>query len=248
VIICGYGRVGQNIARALEEENIEFVALDLDPYRVRAARDAGDPVIYGSATRPDMLRAAGVYHASAAVITFKEHKQVLRALRVLRNGRPELPILVRSKDDTHLDTYLEAGATEVVPESLEASLMVVSHLLYLLEVPVRRIVDKIREVRERRYKSLRRIFRKEYARPIGRDHALREQLQTVVLPAGARAVDHRIEELNLDRCNVLVTALRRDGVVGHQPIAGTILKEGDALVLYGTPENLALGEELLLQG
>ncbi len=248
VIICGYGRVGQNIARALEEESIEFVALDLDPYRVRAAREAGDPVIYGNATRSDMLRAAGVYHANAAVITFKAHKQVMRALEVLRAGRPDLPILVRAKDDTHLNTYLEAGATEVVPESLEASLMVTSHLLYLLDVPVRRIVEKIQDVRERRYRGLRRIFRKEYARPIEYSHALREELHTVVLPAGAYAVDRSISELALERRNVLVTALRRDGVVGHQPAPDTRLREGDTLVLYGTPENLARGEEMLLQG
>ncbi len=248
VIICGYGRVGQNIARALEEENIEFIALDLDPYRVRAARAAGDPVIYGSASRPDMLRAAGVYHASSAVITFKEHKQVIRTLKVLRNGRPDLPILVRSKDDTHLNAYLEAGATEVVPESLEASLMVIAHLLYLLDVPAMRVVEKVQNVRERRYTSLRRIFRKEFARPIDFSHALREQLHTVVLPSGAKAVDRRISDLHLDRCNVLVTALRRDGIVGHQPVSETLLREGDALVLYGTPENLEHGEEMLLQG
>ncbi|NNF52122.1 MAG: potassium transporter [Gammaproteobacteria bacterium] len=248
VIICGYGRVGQNIARALEEEGIEFVALDLDPYRVRAAREAGDAVIYGSATRPDMLRAAGVYHATAAVITYREHKQVMRALRILREGRADLPILVRTRDDTHLNDYLNAGATEVVPESLEASLMVMSHLLLLLKVPVRRIQEKVQGIRQRRYGALRKLFRKEFARPIDFDHALREQLRTVVLPPGARAVNRTLGSLQLENSGVLVTALRRDGIVGHQPESGTTLHAGDVLILYGTPENLEHGEELLLQG
>ena len=155
---------------------------------------------------------------------------------------------MRSKDDAHLNAYLEAGATEVVPESLEASLMVMSHLLYLLDVPVRRIVEKVQEIRERRYSSLRRIFRKEYARPLNFSHALREQLHTVVLPIGAHAVDRRISELDLDRSNVLITALRRNGIVGHQPMSDTLLQEGDALVLYGTPEDIEHGEEILLQG
>ena len=248
VIICGYGRVGQNIARALEEEGIEFVALDLDPYRVRAAREAGDAVIYGSATRPDMLRAAGVYHATAAVITFREHKQVMRALKVLRNGRADLPILIRTSDDTYLNVYLDAGATEVVPETLEASLMVMSHLLLLLDVPVRRVLEKVQGIRERRYSSLRHIFRKEFARPIDLDHALREQLHTVVLPPGARAVDAPLGSMQLENAGVLVTALRREGIVGHQPEPDTILLAGDVLVLYGTPEDLERGEEILLKG
>lgn len=248
VIICGYGRVGQNVARALEDEGIEFVALDLDPYRVRAAREAGDAVIYGSATRPDMLRAAGVYHATAAVITYREHKQVLRALKVLREGRSDLPILIRTRDDTHLNVYLEAGATEVVPETLEASLMVMSHLLLLLNVPVRRVLEKVQSERERRYSSLRKIFRKEFARPIDFDHALREQLHTVVLPPGAKAVDMRLSALQLEAAGVLVTALRREGIVGHQPEPDTILLAGDVLVLYGTPEDLERGEGILLQG
>ncbi len=248
VIICGYGRVGQNIARALEEENIEFVALDLDPFRVRAAREAGDPVIYGSATRPDMLRAAGVYHATAAVITFHEYKQVMRTLKVLRAGRPLLPILVRTRDDTHLNAYLEAGATEVVPESLEASLMVMSNLLLLLNIPANRVVEKIQEVRERRYSSLRQIFRKEFARPIDFSHALREQLHTIVLPPGAHAVNRTLGDMGLEKADVLVTALRREGIVGHQPVPETILLVGDVLVLYGTPEDLERGEEILLQG
>lgn len=248
VIICGYGRVGQNIARSLEEESIEFVALDLDPFRVRAAREAGDPVIYGSATRPDMLRAAGIYHATAAVITFSEYKQVMRTLKVLRAGRPELPILVRTRDDTHLNEYVEAGATEVVPETLEASLMVVSNLLLLLNVPVRRVLEKVRDVRERRYSSLRQIFRKEFARPIDFSHALREQLHTVVLPPGAHAVDRPLADLELERKHVIVTAMRREGIVGHQPQPDTILKPGDVLVLYGTPEDIERGEQTLLQG
>ena len=248
VIICGYGRVGQNVARALEEEGIEFVALDLDPFRVRAAREAGDAVIYGSASRPDMLRAAGVYHATAAVITYSEHKQVMRALRILRDGRADLPIVIRTRDDTHLNDYLDAGATEVVPETLEASLMLMSHLLLLLKVPVRRIQEKVQGIRERRYGALRKIFRKEFARPIDFDHALREQLHTIALPPGARAVDATLASLKLENAGVLVTALRRDGIVGHQPEPATKLQAGDVLVLYGTPEDLERGEEILLQG
>lgn len=248
VIICGFGRVGQNVARSLEEEGIEFVALDLDPYRVRAARKGGDAVIYGGATRPDMLRAAGLYHATAAVITFLEHKQVMRTLKLMRDGRPDLPILVRTRDDTHLNEYIAAGATEVVPETLEASLMVMSHLLLLLKLPVRRVVEKVREVREQRYSSLRQIFRKEFARPIDFSHALREQLHTVTLPAGARAVDTSLGDLHLEEVGVLVTALRREGIVGHQPESNTVLLAGDVLILYGTPEDLERSEQILLQG
>ncbi|HET7649592.1 MAG TPA: cation:proton antiporter [Gammaproteobacteria bacterium] len=248
VLIVGYGRVGQNVARFLEQENYAFVALDLDPLRVKRAREAGDPVYYGDGTNPDILKAAGLEHARAVVISYFQVPTALKILRHVKEIRPDIPVLVRTRDDTDLDKLMEAGATEVIPETMESSLMVASHLLHLLGMPMGKILRKIQEVRSQRYSLLRSVFRGQDALPINPSHAFREQLYTVTLDKGAFAIDHRIGELNLKDAGVVVTALRREGVVGRQPSPETVLKEGDVVVLWGTPEDLEYSEERLLRG
>src|SRR6266403_1714806 len=123
VVICGFGRVGQNIARVLEKTGFEYIALELDAYRIRLGRQAGDPVIYGDAGQVKVLENVGVAHASCVVITFANPEVALRILRAVRELRDDVPILVRTQDDTKLEALQAAGATEVVPETFEASLM-----------------------------------------------------------------------------------------------------------------------------
>lgn len=248
VIICGYGRVGQNLARILEQEGFEFIGLDLDPFRVRAARQGGDPVVYGDASQIEVLETVGLEHANVVVISFADHGAALRILARVRERRPDVPVLVRTQDDTHLDRLKAAGATEVIPETLEASLSLVSHVLLLLHVPVSHVVRRIGDIRSHRYRMFRNIFRKQDARVLDISHAFREQLQAITLPPGARAVGHTLAELELEGAEIAVTAIRRDGIVGRQPLPETVLKEDDVLVLYGTPEALEHGEAILLTG
>lgn len=248
VLICGFGRVGQNVARFLEEEGFEYLALDLDPLRVRTARAAGDPVYYGDFTQLDTLRAAGVEDARIVVVTYFNTASSMKLVEQVRRIRPDVPVLVRTRDDTNLEDLQAAGATEVVPETLEASLMLVSHLLLLLDVPMIRVLRRIQDVREHRYSLLRNVFRGEHALPIDRSHAFREELHTVELPSGARAVGQYIRDLGLDAAGVMITAVRRDGILGKQPEPETQLREGDVLILYGKPEDLEHAEEQLLGG
>lgn len=248
VLICGFGRVGQNVARILDDENHEYIAVDLDPYRVRTARQAGDPVYFGDAGRPDILSAVGLENASIVVISFADPLVALRIVRSIRDISRDVPILVRTQDDSYLDELQEAGATAVVPETLEASLTLVSHVLALLDIPASRISRRMQGIRDHRYSVLRNIFRREDARRIDETHSLREELKTVSLPAGAFAVGRRLGELRLSEADISVTALRREGIVGHLPSSDTELKGGDVLVLYGTPEALEQAESLLLWG
>jgi CPA2 family monovalent cation:H+ antiporter-2 len=182
------------------------------------------------------------------VLTFADPDAALGILKGVRERRPGLPVLVRTQDDAKLDALQRAGATEVVPETLEASLMLVSHVLLLLDVPVSRVVKTVGDIRSTRYATLRRIFRREDARPIDETHALREELHTVVLPPGAYGVGKTVADLNLDQGEVTITAIRRDGIVGRQPDPSTVLREGDVVVLYGVPEALEHGEARLLMG
>ena len=248
VVIIGYGRVGQNVARFLEPEGFEFVALDLDPVRVRHAREAGDPVYYGDGTNRDVLRAAGLEHARVVVVTYFKVSTALKIIEHVKKLRPDIPILVRTRDDSELEKLQQAGATEIIPETLESSLMLASHLLHVLQVPTTHILRRIQDVRTHRYSLLRSVFRGQDALPIDNTHAFREQLYTLTLTSGAYAVNRSLTELDLKSLGVVVTALRREGVVGRQPASVTVLREGDVIVLWGTPEKLQEAEGRLLRG
>jgi CPA2 family monovalent cation:H+ antiporter-2 len=248
VVICGFGRVGQNIARVLEQTGFEYIALDLDPYRIREGRQAGDPVVYGDAGQVEVLQNMGLVHASCVVITFANPAVSLRILRSVRSLRGDVPVLVRTQDDTKLEELQAAGATEVVPETFEASLMLLSHLLLLLKLPVSRVIRTVNDIRSHRYGMLRQYFRASGAEFLDDSHAFREELHSVVLPPHAWAVGKTIAELAGRGSQAAVSAVRRDGIVGREPGADTVFKEGDVVVVCGTPEAVEHAETLLLMG
>jgi CPA2 family monovalent cation:H+ antiporter-2 len=246
VVICGYGRTGQRLAHLLEEERIAFVALDNDPERVRGAAAAGENVVYGDASRRETLMAAGIARASALVITFADTQLALRILHHLRALNPALPVIVRTLDDADMDGLIAAGAAEVVPETLESSLMLASHALVLLGVPLRRVVRRIRDVREQRYGLMRGFFHGGTDEAEDPDEAREPRLQSVTLVSGAGALGRKLGELGLDELGVKVTALRRSEQRMVSPSLQTALQAGDVVVLLGTPEQLAAAEMRLL--
>jgi CPA2 family monovalent cation:H+ antiporter-2 len=248
VILCGYGRVGQNVARVLETEGFEFLAMDLDPVRVRAALAAGDAVIYGDAADEGVLKSAGLDRANAVVVTFSDTARSLAIVRAIRRSRSELPILVRATDDTHLEALLAAGATEVVPETLEAALTLVSNALHMLQVPPSRVIRTVGEIRRQRYKTLRSVIRRDAAGPADEPDSFREELHTVVLPPGAWSIGRTIQEIHNRGAEVSFAAVRRDGIVGRNPDPEMKLREGDVVVLFGTPEAQEHAEAVLLAG
>ena len=248
VIICGYGRVGQNIARFLEKENFSYIAIDLDPVRVREARQAGDPVNYGDSTHMDILHAAGLERAIAMLISFDETPATLKILENTRSRRPDMPVLIRTRDDSDLELLQEAGATEVVPETLEASLMLMSHLLMLLGVPVSTVLRHVRDVRTDRYSILRGFFHGDETVPINEPESNRKHLHSIVLTEKAWALGHTLQELELEKTGIMVTAIRRGGIRGPAPEPHTKLIAGDVLVLYGTNEETKRAENRLFSG
>ncbi|MBU3672095.1 MAG: potassium transporter [Sinobacteraceae bacterium] len=248
VLLCGFGRVGQNLARVLESQGIEFLAMDLDPARVRAARQAGLPALYGDAADEELLQRVGVDAASAVVVTFSDPDVALGIVRAIRRFSADLPILVRTQDDTRLEELRAAGATEVVPETFEASLMLASHALLALKTPVSRVVRTIGSMRSDRYQSLRGLVRGELELPQLDDPELSEELASVVLPPGAAGIGKQIETLvptlgavRIDR------VVRRDRVL-RAPCDDVRLEQGDQVVLCGRPEALAHAEQVLLAG
>ncbi|MEJ8795551.1 cation:proton antiporter [Trinickia caryophylli] len=244
VIICGYGRSGQNLARMLEHEGLSYVALDLDPDRVSAAASAGESVVFGDAARRESLVAAGIHRAAALAITYANTPSALRVLHNVHELEPALPVIVRTVDDADLEKLLAAGATEVIPEIVEGSLMLASHTLVLMGVPMRRVVRRVEELRDARYSLLRGYF--HGADDLGDDDGHDQvRLQSVPVDGNAEAVGRTIEELGLAELGVEVTAIRRHGIRGVQPGPETKLRAADIVVLRGLPEALALAEERL---
>jgi len=246
VIVCGYGRSGQNLARLLDAEDISYVALDNDPQRVREAAGAGGSVVYGDAGRRETLVAAGLPKARAVVVTFADVPLALKILHLVQAARPELPVVVRTVDDAELDRLLSAGATEVVPEVLEGSLMLASHSLLLLGVPLNRVLARIRAIREERYSLFRGFF---HGATDAADAAenLQPRLHTVVLTERAAAVGRTLDEVALSGL-VEVNGVRRRGARSARPTPDWRFEPGDVIVLLGRPESLAIAEGRLLDG
>jgi len=244
VIICGYGRSGQTLSRLLDKEHIAYMALDLDPDRVRQATAAGQSVVFGDAARLPSLMAAGLARA-AAVISYPDTASALKVLSHVREHAPHVPVVVRTPDDTDLERLRSAGATEVVPESLEGALMLASHALALMGVPVRRVIRHTRDARDLRYGLLRGYFH-------GADDSSAEdmqqvRLQSVSVSPEAHCVNQRLGDLALDTLGVSVVSVRRaEGQVEGHP-SQFYLRAGDVLILSGLPEALALAEAKLLK-
>ena len=246
VIICGFGRSGQNLARLLDKEDISFIALDSDPQRVREAAADGSSVVYGDAGRREALIAAGLPKARAVAVTFADTPTALKILHHVRQLRPELPVIVRTVDDSELDRLVKAGATEVVPEVLEGSLMLASHSLLLLGVPLNRVLARMREIREERYSLFRGFFHGATDAADAADN-LQPRLQSVLLTDRSAAVGRRLDEVNLIDL-VEVTGVRPRGTRTTIPDPDYVLQAGDVVVLLGRPENLSVAERRLLEG
>ena len=248
VLLCGFGRVGQNIARVLESLGFEYLALDLDPARIRLARQAGDAVLYGDSADEELLRQAGLDTASAVIVTFANPAVSVGIVRSVRRLRADVPVLVRTQDDVGIAELTQAGATEVVPETLEASLMLVVQVLLLLKLPFGKVMRTVGDIRASRHATLRNIFRHAGAQVVDETHAFREELRSIVLPPGAWAVGRRLDEVRAQGAAVTFTAVRRHGITGRQPDGATELREGDIVLIHGIPEALEHAEAVLLAG
>jgi CPA2 family monovalent cation:H+ antiporter-2 len=246
VIVCGYGRCGQNLGHMLEREGIPYIALDLDPDRVRQAAAAGDSVVFGDAVRLQSLMAAGLARASAVVVTYLDTASALKVLANIRSHAPTVPVIVRTVDDRDLEKLQAAGATEVVPEAIEASLMLASHALALVGVPMRRVIRVVQDQRDARYNLLRGYFRGADDDTTG--DLEQERLTTVTLPLGIKSAGRPLGELALHATGVRVVSLRRGGGKTLEALDTTLLEGGDTLVLSGKSEALALAEQKLLRG
>ena len=248
VIICGYGRSGQYLGRFLQEESIPFVALDIDPSRVLEAAAAGENVMFGDAARRVVLEAAGAARAKALIISYADNRAAMKILHIVQEKYPQLPVIVRTVDDSNMEALREAGATEVVPEILEGSLMLASHALMLLGVPLHRVVKRIRLFREARYQLFKGYF---HGISDAEDESLERQqvrLHSVIISPGSYAIGRRLVDMHLESFEVHIKSIRRPNSNGMVPSNESPLAEGDVIVLLGQPTGLSNAQNALLIG
>ncbi|WP_234084553.1 monovalent cation:proton antiporter family protein [Azonexus sp. R2A61] len=244
-ILCGFGRNGQYLARFLAQEGVQSIALDLDPDRVREAAAGGESVVFGDAGRKEALMAAGLMRASVVIVTMSDTPLAEKVLHHVQSIRPDLPVVVRTVDEKDMAKLAKAGAAEVVPEMLEASLMLASHALALVGIPMNRVLKRIRQVRTQRYRLLRGFYRGLSDRDEDEDRQPR--LHSIWLTPGAAGIGRKLSELNLDQLGCEVSAIRRRGIRALEPAPETALAEGDVVVLLGEPAAVAAAEDRLLK-
>jgi CPA2 family monovalent cation:H+ antiporter-2 len=245
VVIAGFGRLGQNLALFLRKLGVPYIALDLDADAIRQARLAGEPVFFGDCRQTAILDHAGLQHARVTVITFDEPASVDRTLSAARSLDPEADIIVRTRDDRHLERFLAEGADEVIPETLEASMALARYLLQRLdyaEVDIEPLLDSIRRDG---YRALRSTFVADED-----THRASEQpaLQTVCLDETAFAVGRRLGDLQIADTGAKVVAIRRSGIRGDEPLDDALLQTDDAIVVEGTNEQLDRARRYLVHG
>lgn len=248
VILCGFGRVGQTVSRFLTKSNTSFVALDMDIRRVKGAYDAGENVYYGDAAKETVLEAAALNKAKIVIITFSDFHASIKILKNIRRLNKNIPVLVRTPDDSHVDEMLEAGANEVIPDTFESSIMLASHLMLMIGEAPRKVFREVREVRQNRYRLLESFYPGEDDNPMEQHQVMKGIIHTIILGVDDFATGKTIGELEFERFDIQVQAIKRGSIRGNNPSDETRLRIDDHIVLSGTPENIESIETYLTTG
>lgn len=249
VVLCGYGRVGQHTARLLDKIKFPYIGIDFDAELVQRASLAGDNVIYGDSTHPDILDKAGIDHAKILLISLSDHRAAVKILTMTRTRFPNLPILVRCRDKAELNLLKKLGATHIIAEIFEASLTLSTHLLQIIQLPKDKILSIIQDVRNTDYDLLQQVFvgALQEDSPNIENH-LHEQLSPVVISEDAFAANKKLSELDLKSIGVEVMAIRRGNEKHLKPRGSVTIIPNDIVILFGPLNNLEAAEQVLLEG
>ncbi len=248
IVIAGFGRVGQSVARLLKLENISFITIDADPVRVHESRNAGEPILFGDASQKDILENAGVGRASLLLVTFDQPEKARQVINAARQISPDINLMVRTKRDYQLDALYKAGASQVVPEIQEGSLMLISQVLHYAGVPMSRILRRVREERQGRYDHLHGFYPGETTEiSYGTEDKL-EFVHAVVLNNDAACLGQSLSDIDFQRMRVRLQGLRRNGSEIAQPDGNEVLQAGDVLVIAGKPRRVERAERRFMDG
>lgn len=246
VVVIGYGLNGENLARVLRETGVPHLVVDLNPDLIAKARRQGDPVLFGDATRLEVLMQAGVASAAAVVVAISDPVATRRIVGLARHLAPEAAIIVRTRYVAEVDELRRLGATEVIPEEFETSIEIFARVLDHLRVPRNIINMQIALIRNESYDLLRQPGLQRH-RLTDLDAILTAAtIDNFLVTAESPAAGKTIAELGLrSRTGVTIIAVVRAGKPHTNPPPDMRLEPGDFLVLLGSHAELDAASKVL---
>jgi CPA2 family monovalent cation:H+ antiporter-2 len=245
VVVCGFGRTGQTLAHFLKRRDIPFVAIEISSEIVNEAREAGEPVHLGDSAKEETLRLTGLVNALALVVTFAETKPAQHIARLAKEMSPDVPTIIRARDDLRLEQLLDSGADEVIPDTVESSMMLARHTLAAVGESRESIIDLLEEARQNNYATIRAYFHKSDSD--GAESAGKLYLRSVEILESYHGVGRSISSLGRLQ-KVRVTGLRRDELTTENPAMDTELRVGDVLIVEGFPDDILAAEIEIMSG
>ena len=249
VIIVGYGLNGRNLARVLRAVMVSYTVLELNAEVVREAKEKGEKINYGDATRREVLHHAAVEQANALVLAMSDPQAVRRTVKQARELNERIYIVVRTRYTSEITELLQLGADEVIPEEFETSIEIFSRVLLRYGVDRHTIENQIERIRRQGYEMLRSssIQRIETANFGNLKTALKAATtETFRLEAGSPVIGKNLGELNLRSASgaTLIAVVRADKTK-ISPGANYVLEEDDILILFGKPEKIERAIKIL---
>lgn len=234
VVIVGFGLNGKNIARVLKETGIPYVILELNPETVKHFRAKGEKILFGDATRKDVLLSTRVKEANVIVFAISDPQSTRLAISLAKELNPSIYIIVRTRFTNEVDEMLKAGANEVIPEEFETSLQIFTKVLQKYHIPLNIIVKQTNIIRRESYEMLRN---EKAVTPVltHLDRILAEGLtETYFVEESNTNIGKNLRELNIRALTgATIIAFLRDGKTITNPSGRETIKERDTIVLYG---------------
>ncbi len=247
VIIVGYGLNGRNLARVLRETEIPYLIVDLNAETLREGAAAGEPIYYGDASNPNVLRHLRVEDARVLVLAISDPFVARRAVQLARGLNPTLHIVVRTRYLKELQDLHDLGANDVVPEEFETSIEIFALVLRTYKMPQNLIILKAEQVRREGYALLRRDQLPELAHHLRGGTLTDVEVETVRIDGDSPALGKTLSQLSIrPRTGASIIALTRGGVTDSNPTGKIRLEFGDIVVVMGTRDQLRQAIEYLV--
>ena len=240
IVVCGYGRLGKNLVKLLQQYQLSVVVIDQSESRIQQLRDAGIAYVYGNAVSLHVLETAGVSHAQGMAIALPDPASIRLCLKRSLEVCPELDLVVRATQDKNIELLYQLGAKEVVQPEFEASLEMVTHLLIGVGLLPEMVQQKMQQIRQDHYLDLRPESSaaevSQYLQKVTRDLNRR----WYDLPANSPLIGMTLEEVNMRYLTgvSLMAICRVDGEEIDYPNSQTTLLLGDRLLVVGSAEEL----------
>ncbi len=235
VIIVGYGPGGRNLSRVLKAIEVPYCILELNGETVRRMRRNGEPIYYGDAASPEVLKHLVIHHARALVVAVSDPASIRRAVRVARDLNPRLYIIVRTRYMAEIDELYRLGADEVISEEFETSIELFARVLRRYHIPRTVIGEQIEKIRQERYEMLRQLEGPRLAQAELTRIFAQVEMETYLVGEGGSTTGKTIAELHVRRrTGASVVAVIHNGRITANPGPEHRIAAGQVLVLVGS--------------